>query len=300
MADEIPVIDLQDFPRSLPKLIEASEEWGCFRIVNFERILPVSLMREMKAVVSSLLDLPLEIKQRNGHAIAGSGYLEPGRINPIHEGLGLYDIASSQAVDEFCTLLEATPHQRETITRYSKAVNELITDIARKIGEGVGLKDDAPFEKWPSQFRINKYPFARETIGSDALRLHTDNGFLTIVQDDEQFGGLEIMRKSGEFIAVEPRPGGILVNFGDVATAWSNGRFYNVKHRVVCKQSGIRISIATFLLGPKEGFVEAPPQLVTKENPRLFAPFKFEELRNARFYKHLNAGEVLDLFRVES
>ncbi|KAG8367004.1 hypothetical protein BUALT_Bualt16G0027300 [Buddleja alternifolia] len=299
MADSIPVIDLQDFPGNLTKLIKASEEWGCFRIVNFDSILPVSLMYEMKSVVASLLELPLEIKQRNVDVLAGSGYRIPGRINPIHEGLGLYDIASSQAVDAFCTQLDATPQQRDTITRYAQGVNELIKDMGRKLGEGLGLTD-VPFGSWPSQFRINKYPFTPESIGSDGLRTHTDNGFLTIVQDDEQFGGLEVMRKSGEFVAVEPCPGTLLINFGDIATAWSNGRFYNVKHRVVCKQAGIRISIATFLLGPKEEVVEAPPELVTPENPRLYIPFKFEEFRNTRFYKHMNAGEALDLFRVES
>ncbi|KAL8038474.1 hypothetical protein ABFX02_11G109800 [Erythranthe guttata] len=299
MAAEIPVIDLQDFPRSLPKLIDASEEWGCFRIVNFERILPVSLMHEMKAVVSSLMELPLEIKRRNVDAVAGSGHKLSGGVNPIHEGLGFYDIASSQAVDEFCTQLAATPHQRETITRYAKAVNELTIDIGRKIGEGLGLKE-VPFESWPSRLRINKYPFVPETIGSDGIKTHTDNGFITILQADEQLSGLEIMRKSGEIVAVEPCPGAILVNFGDIATAWSNGMLYNVKHRVVCKQAGIRISIATFQIGPREGLVDAPNELVTKENPRRFAPFRFEEYRNARFYQDLNAGEALDLFRVES
>lgn len=106
---------------------------------------------------------------------------------------------------------------RETIIRYAEAVNELIMDICRKIGEGLGLRD-VPFASWPSQFRINKYPFAPENIGLDGLRAHTDNGFLTLVQDDDQFGGLEVMRKSGEFVAVEPCPGALLVNFGDIAT----------------------------------------------------------------------------------
>ncbi|KAL0430370.1 UNVERIFIED_CONTAM: 2-oxoglutarate-dependent dioxygenase DAO [Sesamum radiatum] len=204
-------------------------------------------MYEMKEVVASLLELPLEIKQRNVDAIAGSGYRVPGLINPIHEGLGLYDIASSQAVDAFCAQLDATPLQRDTITRYTKAVHELIMDMGRKIGEGLGLRD-VPFENWPCQFRMNYYPFMPETIGSDGLRMHTDNGFLTIVQDDELFGGLEVMRKSG----------------------------------------------------PKEAMVEALPELVAPENPRLFVSFRFEDFRKNRFYKHMNAGEALDLFRVES
>ncbi|KAL2483109.1 2-oxoglutarate (2OG) and Fe(II)-dependent oxygenase superfamily protein [Forsythia ovata] len=298
-SNGFPVIDMLHFPAQLPELIKACEENGCFRIVNFDSILPVSLLYEMKAVVTELFELPLEIKQRNVDVIVGSGYKKPGEINSIHEGLGLYDIASSRSVDEFCNQLDATPQQRETIERYAKAVHDLITDIGHKIGEGLGL-ESVPFEAWPCQFRINKYPFTHDAIGSAGLKTHTDNGFLTIVQDDEILSGLEVMEKSGKFVAVDPCPGALLVTLGDIAVAWSNGRFYNVKHQVVCKEAGIRMSIATFLLGPRETMVEAPPELVDSEHPRLFVPFKFEDFRKTRFFKHSHAGEALDLFRVES
>lgn len=295
----VPVIDMLHFPVQLPELIRACEENGCFRLVNFDSILPVPLMSQMKAVVTELFELPLEIKERNVDVIVGSGYNKPGKFNSIHEGLGLYDIASSHAVDAFCNQLDATPQQRETIESYAKAVHEVITDIGQKIGQGLGLKS-VPFEAWPCQFRINKYPFTHETIGSDGLKTHTDNGFLTVVQDDEILSGLEVMENSGKFVAIDPCPGTLLVTLGDIATAWSNGRFYNVKHRVVCKEAGIRISIATFLLGPRDTMVETPPELVDSEHPCLYAPFKFEDFRKARFYKHLNAGDALDFFRVES
>ncbi|KAM0047654.1 putative oxoglutarate/iron-dependent dioxygenase, isopenicillin N synthase [Helianthus debilis subsp. tardiflorus] len=52
----------------------------------------------------------------------------------------------------------------------------------------------------------------------------TDSGFLTILQYDEGVGGLEVMDT-------------LLVNLGDMATVWSNGRLCNVKHRVQCKEA---------------------------------------------------------------
>lgn len=112
MASEIPVIDLQDFPGETGKLIAACEEWGCFRIVNYEEILPESLLHQMKQVVGSLLDLPAEVKARNHEVIPGSGYMAPSPINPLYEALGLYDTSSPQALDAFCSNLDATPHQR--------------------------------------------------------------------------------------------------------------------------------------------------------------------------------------------
>ncbi|KAK2967151.1 hypothetical protein RJ640_026542 [Escallonia rubra] len=279
----IPVIDLQDFPAQSPELVKACEEWGCFRIVNHGNILPATLMSEMKRVVGSLLDLPPEIKRRNTDVIAGSGYMAPSQINPLYEALGLYDMASYQA----------------TIVRYAQAVHELIMDIGRKLAEGLGLAG-VSFEGWPCQFRINKYNFTPETVGSSGVQIHTDSGFLTILQDDEGVGGLEVMDKSGTFVAVDPWPGTLLLNLGDMAAAWSNGRLCNVKHRVQCKEATTRLSIASFLLGPKEATVEPPPELVDSEHPQLYVPFTYEDYRKLRFSTKLQAGEALALVRTSN
>lgn len=107
----MPTIDLGgEFPKQLNRLREASEEWGCFRVVNHK--VSSTLMAEMKQVVRELLDLPFEIKRRNTDVIAGSGYMAPTQKNPLYEALGLYDMASSQAVADFCSQLDASPHQR--------------------------------------------------------------------------------------------------------------------------------------------------------------------------------------------
>ncbi|KAL2247253.1 2-oxoglutarate-dependent dioxygenase DAO-like [Sesamum indicum] len=291
----IPTIDFQDFPSQSQKLIQTSVKWGCFRLINHS--IPAALMAEMKATVRTLLDLPMEIKQRNRDVIAGSGYVAPSNSNPLYEGLGLYYMGSPEAVHEFCSQLEASPSQRETIVKYSEAVYNLAMDIGRKLCQSMGLDMDL-FKEWPCQFRINKYNFTPESIGSSGVQIHTDSGFLTLLQDDDCVGGLEVMdEKSGEFVSVDPLPGSILVNFGDVAKVWSNGKFCNVRHRVQCKEAAIRISIAFFVLGPKEAAIEAPPELVDMEQPRLFVPFTYEDYRKLRLSTGLRAGEALALLR---
>lgn len=79
---------------------------------------------------------------------------------------------------------------------------------------------------------------------------------------------------------------------------WSNGRFCNLKHRVQCQEASIRVSIASFLLGPKEAAVEAPPELVDDEHPRLYVPVTYEDYRKLRITTKLQAGEALELMRV--
>ncbi|XVF81677.1 hypothetical protein PTKIN_Ptkin15bG0174500 [Pterospermum kingtungense] len=296
-TQKTPTISLSDFPGEYEKLREACEEWGCFRVLNHR--VPLELMQEMKEVVGSLLDLPMEIKKRNQDVIAGSGYMAPSPKNPLYEALGLYDMASSQAVHDFCSQLDATPSQRETIMKYAKAIHEMIMDIGGKIAESMGLVGDY-CKEWPCQFRINKYNFTPETVGTTGVQIHTDSGFLTILQDDENVGGLEVMDRSREFVAVDPLPGSLLVNLGDMAAVWSNGRLHNVVHRVQCKEATTRLSIATFLLGPKEAAVEPPPELVDSEHPRLYLPFTYEEYRKLRLSTKLQAGEALELVHTSS
>ncbi|KAA8524074.1 hypothetical protein F0562_010495 [Nyssa sinensis] len=287
----IPEIDMQDFEQQSGKLIAACEEWGCFRIINHG--IPVSLMSEIKLVARSLFDLPMEIKQRNAEVVAGKGYSPLDMDNPLLEGLGVYDMALPGAVDKFCDQLNATPQQ-------SHAVHELAQDMVQKLVESTGL-DSELFKGWPCQFRLNKYHFTAQTIGSNGSQMHTDVGFLTILQDDEIVSGLKVVdKKSGALVPIDPMPGTLLVNIGDLGKAWSNGRFYNVKHQVQCNEGTTRMSIACFVLGPKEAKVEAPTQLVDSDHPRLFVPFLFEDYRLLRISTRSPTGGALELFRVTS
>ncbi|XP_068344000.1 2-oxoglutarate-dependent dioxygenase DAO-like [Pyrus communis] len=247
------------------------------------------------------LDLPMEIKKQNKDVIAGSGYMAPGSFNPLYEALGLYDMGSRQAVDSFCSQLDASSYRRDVIEKYAQALYEQIVDIAQKLAESVGLADSEYLKSWPCHFRMNKYNFTPESVGSSGVQLHTDSGFLTILQDDENVGGLKVMDKSGAIVAVDPSPGAQLVNIGDVAQAWSNGRLCNVKHRVQSTEATIRISIATFLLGPKEeALVKAPLEFVDSEHPRIYVPFTYEDYRKLILSTKLHAGEVLALMRTPS
>lgn len=99
---------------------------------------------------------------------------------------------------------------------YGKAIHDLAVSIGQKMAESLGIVG-ADFEDWPCQFRINKYNFTPEAVGSSGVQLHTDSGFLTILQDDENVGGLEVMDNAGSFVAIPPLPGTLLANLGDIA-----------------------------------------------------------------------------------
>ena len=108
----IPTIDLGEVSDKIlnQQIREASERWGCFRVINHG--VPLSLMSDMKKTVMDLFERPHEVKVRNTDVLLGSGYRAPNEINPYYEALGLYDMASPQAVNIFCDQLEASADQR--------------------------------------------------------------------------------------------------------------------------------------------------------------------------------------------
>ncbi|KAK7846721.1 gibberellin 2-beta-dioxygenase 8 [Quercus suber] len=271
----------QQQQQQLKRLREASEESGCFRIVNHK--IPSSLMSEMKKVVREVLDLPMEIKMRNTESSPAVVTWLPPRSTLFMRPW----VSMIWPLLNLCAPFLLNWISPLTKELYAEAIHELAIDLGRMLAK-----------RWPCQFRINKYNFTPETVGSSGVQIHTDSGFLTILQDDENVSGLEVMDKSGAFVSVDPWVGTLLVNLGDVAKAWSNGRFCNVKHRVQCKEACIRVSIASFLLGPKEEAVEAPPELVDSDNTRQFLPFTYEEYRKLRISTKLHAGEALQFVRI--
>ncbi|XP_052206954.1 2-oxoglutarate-dependent dioxygenase DAO-like [Diospyros lotus] len=295
----IPVIDVKEFanPSELEKLMEACRDWGCFRIVNHG--LPPALMWEMKTVARALLDQPEEIKQRNVQPVI-QGYTPTQHGGPLFEALGCYDMGSPSNIDAFCSILDASPLQRETIGKYCEAIREVALQIGRKMAEGMGVAGDQSFEEWALELRINKYNNTAEHVGTTGLNVHTDPGFLTILQDDENVGGLEMLYKlTGEFVTVPPMAGSLVVNLGDLATLWSNGRLWSVKHRVQCYEASTRVSLGCFMMGPKDREVAPPPELVDSDHPAVFTPINFVDFRKLRKENRL-FSDGFDLLRVSS
>ncbi|MED6212250.1 hypothetical protein PIB30_081478 [Stylosanthes scabra] len=191
----------------------------------------------------------------------------------------------------FCLL------HRETIEAYTEGIHELAASVLQKMAESLGVVG-IDFKDWPFTFRSIKYSFNPENIGSAGVPIHTDIGCLTLLQDDEKVGGLEMMDHSGSFKEVPLQSGSFFCLIGDVGHVWSNGRFHNVKHRVLCKVPASRYSIGVFMLSPRDGKVEAPMELVDPPNhPRLYRPINYEEMRVFRVSTGQRASEFLQQFR---
>ncbi|XP_047312623.1 2-oxoglutarate-dependent dioxygenase DAO-like [Impatiens glandulifera] len=289
----VPVIDMKKFPIETENMLDACKEWGCFRLINHK--ISSELMREMKVVSRSLLDLPMEIKERNVNPVGRHGYTAPRQVTPVFEALACHDMAAPHSLPTFYDQLGATPQQRDIISKYSEAIHELSMELARKLAQGLGLdlKENDIFNGWPCLLRINKYNYTPEYIGSTGVYLHTDPGFITIVQDDEAVGGLEILHKeTGQYSYVDPMPDSLVVNLGDLAMLWSNGRLWNARHRVQCYEGTARVSIVLFMFGPNDEELFAPEEFIDSEHPRLYKAIKADDYWSLRIANRSATGAV--------
>jgi isopenicillin N synthase-like dioxygenase len=82
-----------------------------------------------------------------------------------------------------------------------------------------------------------------EHIGA---RAHTDTDAFTFLLQDGN-GGLEVRNRDGEWVAVPPIHGTLVVNVGEVVKVWTDGVFSSAVHRVINRSGKRRYSIAFFM-----------------------------------------------------
>ena len=82
----------------------------------------------------------------------------------------------------------------------------------------------------PSQLRLIHYPHQSDVEDIPGIGAHTDYECFTLLLASAP--GLEVMSQGGEWLAVDPMPGALVVNIGDMMEFWSGGAFVATSHRV--------------------------------------------------------------------
>lgn len=100
---------------------------------------------------------------------------------------------------------------------YCKEVRELGFRLEEAISESLGLEKDCIKEVLGEQgqhMAINYYPECPEPDLTYGLPGHTDPNALTILLQDLQVSGLQVL-KDGKWLAVKPHPNAFVINIGD-------------------------------------------------------------------------------------
>lgn len=191
-------------------------------------------------------------------------------------------------------LPEATVAYRENIWPVEpQAFRAHITDYYRtmeKLGQTLmaifAIALDLPeayfndkIDKHFSIFAAHHYPVPTVPPQPGQLRTgaHTDFGSLTVIACTDAPGGLQVQMPDGQWSDVQPGPGELIVNLGDMMARWTNDRWRSTLHRVVNPPvedaaTSRRLSLGYFMHPNYDAQVACLPGCHRPDEMPLYAP----------------------------
>ncbi len=191
------------------------------------------------------------------------------------------------------------PGIRRTLLAHHAACQRIAERLVSALSVGLGFAPDrvAPcFDRDSSFVRLNRYPVCETPAEPDSAPLpeaghlgvhpHSDAGALTILFQD-RVASLQV--EVGErFVLVEPVPGALTVNLGDMLRVWSNDRYRSPVHRVLARSDRERFS-APFFYNPRYDTVCEPILDDDAGDTPRFRPVSWAHFRDQR-----SAGDFAD------
>ena len=186
------------------------------------------------------------------------------------------------------------PGFREAVTTYFNDVHALAMDLHRAFAVDVGIDADAfvgNFERPLSGLALLHYP--PPPAAFDGIRYgaapHTDwGGFTLLAQDDA--GGLEVRRRDGVWVPIDPVPGAFVCNVGDALMRWTNDVYVSNAHRVVNRSTRDRFSAAFFCDPNGDTRIAPMPSCTSADRPAKYPEITYAELLGSRIAKTAPAG----------
>ncbi|KAL0349009.1 UNVERIFIED_CONTAM: Deacetoxyvindoline 4-hydroxylase [Sesamum angustifolium] len=305
---QVPVIDLsgiQDSDRRKRVLEDvriASETWGFFQVVNHG--IPLTVLDGMIDGVRKFNEQDVEEKKKYYSRDRTRG----ARFYSSHD---LY-ISRTASWRDTLTISFSDPDQidhkelpaccRDSALEYSKYVEILGNILLGLLSEALGLEIDHLKNMESSQghrLHCHYYPACPEPELAMGTTKHSDAGFLTILLQNQIVSGLQVLYQ-GQWLDIEPVPGGLVINIGDLLQLVSNGKLKSNEHRAIATSIGPRISVVCFFSGPVNGDKVYGPieELISEENPAMYKEVAISEYVAKFFATGLEDYRALDYYKV--
>ncbi|PBB27824.1 MULTISPECIES: isopenicillin N synthase family oxygenase [unclassified Mesorhizobium] len=143
----------------------------------------------------------------------------------------------------------ALPDLKPALLAWQSKVTAVAIRLLKAFAQSLDQPEDAFDPIYSSEpnhrMKIVRYPGRDATDGDQGVGAHKDGGFLTLLlQDDNK--GLQV-DYDGSWVDVDPIPGTLVVNIGELLELASNGYLRATVHRVVTPPAGVeRISVPFF------------------------------------------------------
>lgn len=312
MAADIPVIDIApwrsgdaaEMDTVAAAIDDACRRTGFLHLAGHS--IPAATVDGLLGAMDSFFDLPVEQKRavRSPSPEINRGYAPSGA-----EGLG-YSLGTEASTDLF-EAYNVGPHDADptipavadeiggvfaanlwptadehpapddfqgAVTTYFEAVRRQAHELTDILARALGLLPHhfQPFTTHSTDIlRLVNYqiaptdPAADERLGMGA---HTDYGICTLLLADA-VPGLEVLLPDRGWAPVEPKPGHLLVNLGDLLAQWTNDRWRSTLHRVQPPAPGRRRRSAAFFHdGNHDALIECLPTCMSADEPPKYPP----------------------------
>ncbi|MDN3646282.1 isopenicillin N synthase family oxygenase [Pontixanthobacter aestiaquae] len=172
---------------------------------------------------------------------------------------------------------------RETFEALYAAFEEAGGRVLRAIALGLGLEEDffdATVKDGNSVMRLLRYPplEGEEAEGAIRAAAHGDINTITLLLGAEE-AGLELLKADGEWLAIDPPEGALVVNIGDMLDRLTNGRLVSTTHRVVNPKGDAayraRYSMPFFLHFRPDYVIETLPSCADENSPEPISSHDF-------------------------
>ncbi|KDP32856.1 hypothetical protein JCGZ_12148 [Jatropha curcas] len=274
----IPVIDFskvkssgEERAKTMAQIANGCEEWGFFQIVNHG--IPEELLERVKKVCSEFYRLEREENFKKSKLMKTANDLAGKKNGEKLENVDWEDVITLLDDNQWPS---ETPEFKETMAEYRAELKKLAERVMEVMDENLGLPkgyikkafnggegDNAFFGT-----KVSHYPPCPHPELVNGLRAHTDAGGVILLFQDDEVGGLQIL-KGGQWIDVQPLKNTIVINTGDQIEVLSNGRYKSTWHRVLSTVNGNRRSIASFYNPSLKATIAPAPELVEKANQEM-------------------------------
>jgi isopenicillin N synthase-like dioxygenase len=250
--------------------------------------IPADLIAEAEALSKEFFALPDAQKLR--YQIAGTGGArgytpfgtEKAKDAKLHDLKEFWhvgrELADGHPLAKFMApniWPEETPRFAEVFTQLYAAFDLAGARVLEAIALHLGLERDffaATVKDGNSVMRLLRYPALQGEEAKGAIRAaaHGDINTITLLLGAEE-AGLELLTSDGEWLAVAPDPGALVVNIGDMLERLTNGRLRSTTHRVVNPQgeaaNRARYSMPFFLHFRPDFVIETLPSCIDPKDP---------------------------------
>ena len=253
--NSIPSVNLADFladdPNRKQKFVDeigkAYEEIGFVSLRN--HFLSDDLVDRLYKEVKAFFNLPIEVKQKyeieglggqRGYVSFGKEHAKGKKEGDLKEfwHFGQEPDVDANLTEDYPTNVQVSelPNFNSTGMEAYRMLEKTAIHVLRALALYIGIEENY-FDHWASNGNsilrpIHYPPITEEPKGAVRAGAHGDINLITLLMGAST-GGLQVLRKDGEWIDAIPEEDELVINVGDMLERHTNNKLRSTIHRVV-------------------------------------------------------------------